>query len=152
MLSQSEGQIQLVNFPTREENILDLILISLPGHFQMIYSPDKLTDHDLVAGTLKRRKKPWRKIYLSQTGDFNSMRRDSSNFLKEKYCNCHSGSHSVQENFNLMTSFILDIPSERSRSVSSVPWNLEGRFEKGIKFMQKQKRLAVVNADLSFRN
>ena len=43
MLSQSEGQIfvddrtkdhgleQLVNFPTREENTLDLIITSLPG-------------------------------------------------------------------------------------------------------------------------
>ena len=35
--------------------------------------------------------------------------------------------HSVQENFNLITSFIQDsadkhIPSKTSRSVSSVPW------------------------------
>ena len=61
---QSEGQVlldimndrgleQLVNFPTREENTLDLILPSLPGQFQDVYSPDKLSDHDIVGGTLK---------------------------------------------------------------------------------------------------
>ena len=63
-LSQSEGQMlmditndhgleQLVHFPTREKNTLDLLLTSLPGQFQDIHSPDKLSDHDIVAGTLK---------------------------------------------------------------------------------------------------
>ena len=63
-LSQREGQIlidimndhgleQLVNFPTRERNILDLILTSLPGQFVDIHSPDKLSNHDIVSGTLK---------------------------------------------------------------------------------------------------
>ena len=78
MLSQSEGQVlvdimndhvleQLVNFPTREGNTLDLILTSLLGQFQEVHSPDKLSDHDIVAGTLKvfvppKKKKPRRKI------------------------------------------------------------------------------------------
>ena len=63
-LSQSEGQIlidimndhgleQMVHFPTREKNILDLILTTLPGQFQAVHSPDKLSDHDIVSGTLK---------------------------------------------------------------------------------------------------
>ena len=61
MLNQSEGQIltdimndhgleQLVHFPAREKNTLDLILTSLPGQFQEIHSPDKLSDHDVVSG------------------------------------------------------------------------------------------------------
>ena len=46
---------------------------------------------------------------------------------KEKYFNGHSDTRSVQENFNLITSFIQDsadkhIPSKTCRSVSSVPW------------------------------
>ena len=64
MLSQSEGQMlidimndhgleQLVHFPTREKNTLDLILTSLPGQFQEIHCPDKLSDHHVVSGTLK---------------------------------------------------------------------------------------------------
>ena len=63
-LSQSEGQIlidimndhgleQMVHFPTREKNTLDLILTTLPGQFQDVHSPDKLSDHDIVSGTLK---------------------------------------------------------------------------------------------------
>ena len=35
-----------------QKNTLDLLLISLPGQFQDIHSPYKLSDHDIVAGTL----------------------------------------------------------------------------------------------------
>ena len=176
MLSQSVGKVlvdimndhglqQLVNFPTREENTLDLILTSLPGQFQEVHSPDKLSDHDMVAGTFKvfipLRKKRRRKVYLYQKGDFDSMRRDSSNFAKDKYFSGRSGSRSVQENFNLITSFIQEavdkyIPSKTSRSVASVPWitsEIRGNIRKRKKkLMQRQKRLAVVNLDLSFRS
>ena len=105
-IMNDHGLEQLVNFPTREENTLDLFL-----QFQEVHSPDKLSDHDMVAGSLKvfvaPRKKPRRKVYLYQKGDFDSMRRDSSNFAKDKYFNGQSGSRSVQENFNLITSFVL---------------------------------------------
>ena len=63
-LSPSEGEIlieimngyglkHLVHFPTRERNTLDLIITSLPGQFVDIHSPDRLSDHDIVFGTLK---------------------------------------------------------------------------------------------------
>ena len=50
---QSEGQMlidimndhgleQLLHFPSREKNTLDLILTSLPGQFQDIHSRDKV--------------------------------------------------------------------------------------------------------------
>ena len=140
--AQPEGQIlidimndhgleQMVHFPTREKNTLDLILTTLPGQFQDVHSPDKLSDHDIVSGTLKifipPIKKPRRKVYLYQKGDYESMRKDTLEFAKEKYFNGHSDTRSVQENFDLLTSFIQDsadkhIPSKTSRSVSSVPW------------------------------
>ena len=64
MLSQSEEQVlidlmndhgleQLIHFPTREDDTLDPIITSLPGQSQDIHSPDKLCEHDIVAGTLK---------------------------------------------------------------------------------------------------
>ena len=141
-LSQSEGQIlidimndhgleQMVHFPTREKNTLDLILTTLSGQFQDVHSPDKLSDHDIVSGTLKifipPIKKPRRKVYLYQKGDYESMRKDTLEFAKEKYFNGHSDTRSVQENFDLLTSFIQDsadkhIPSKTSRTVSSIPW------------------------------
>ena len=72
-------------------------------------------------------KKPKRKVYRYQKGDYESMRKDTLKFAKEKYFNGHSDTRSVQENFNLITSFIQDsadkhIPSKTSRSFSSVPW------------------------------
>ena len=121
----------MVHFPTREKNTLDLILTTLPGQFKDVHSPDKLSDHDIVSGTLKNFippiKKPRRKVYLYQKGDYTSMRKDTLEFAKEKYFNGHSDTRSVQENFDLLTSFIQDsadkhIPSKTSKSVSSVPW------------------------------
>ena len=55
------------------------------------------------------------------------MRADTLKFAKEKYFNGYSDTRLVQENFNLITSFIQDsadkhIPSKTCRSVSSVPW------------------------------
>ena len=47
------GLEQMVYFPTREKNTLDLILTTLPGEFQDVHSPDKLSDHDIVSETLK---------------------------------------------------------------------------------------------------
>ena len=108
-----------------------MIITSLPSQFLDIHSPDSLSDHDIVSGTLKivipPIKKPWRKVYRYQKGDYESMRSDALRFAKERYFNGYSDSRSVQENFNLITSFIQDsadkhIPSKTSRSVSSVPW------------------------------
>ena len=105
MLSQSKGQMlldimddhgleQMIPFPTRDKNTLDLILTSLPGQFHDIHSPDKLSDHDIVSGFLKifipHIKKPRRKVYLYQKGDLETMRKDVLRFAKEKYFNGHS--------------------------------------------------------------
>ena len=66
-------------------------------------------------------------MYKYQKGDYESMKGDALKFAKEKYFNGYSGTRSVQEHFNLITSFIQEsvdknIPSKTSRSVSSVSW------------------------------
>ena len=101
-MSRIEGQIlvdiindhgfdQLVHFPTRERNTLDLIITSLPNQFVDIHSPDCLSDHDIVSGTLKivipPIKKPRRKVFRYQKGDYESMRAETLKFAKEKYFN-----------------------------------------------------------------
>ena len=92
-----------MHFPTREKDTLNLILTSLPAQFQDIHSPDKLSDHDFVAGTLKvvipPIKKARRKVNLYQKGDYESMRKDAFEFAKEKYFNGYPDTRSVQENF-----------------------------------------------------
>ena len=121
----------MVHFPTQEKNTLNLILTTLPGQFQDVHSPDKLSDHDILSGTLKifipPIKKPRRKVHLYQKGYYEPMRKDTLVFAKEKYFSGHSDTRSVQENFDLLTSFIQDsadkhIPSKTSRSVSSIHW------------------------------
>ena len=52
-IMNDHGLEQMVHFPTREKNRLDLILTTLPGQFQDVHSPDKLSDHDIVSGALK---------------------------------------------------------------------------------------------------
>ena len=47
-------------------------------------------------------------MYLYQKGDYESMRKDTLEFAIEKYFNGHSDIRSVQENFDLLTSFIQD--------------------------------------------
>ena len=82
---------QLVHFPTRERNTLDLIITSLPSQFLDIQSPDRLSDHDSVSGTLKivisPIIKPRMKVYRYQKGDYESMRSDALRFAKERYFN-----------------------------------------------------------------
>ena len=110
---------------------MDLILTSLPGQFHEIHSPDKLSDHDVTSGTLKihiSQKETLEKGVLYQKGNFDSIKKDASDFAKDRYFNGYSDNRSVQENFNLITSFIQEsaekhIPSKTSRSASSVPWN-----------------------------
>ena len=173
-LSQSEGQIlidimndygleQMVHFPTREKNILDLILTTLPGQFQDVLSPDKLSDHDIVSGTLKifipPIKKPRRKVSLYQKGGYEYMRKDTLEFTKEKYFSGHSDTRSAQENFDLRTSFIQDsadkhIPSKTSRSVSSVPRTtseIKRKIRRRNKTHANAKTQAVANLDQNLK-
>ena len=106
-IMDDHGLEQLVHFPTREKNTLDLILMSLPGQFQEIQSPYKLSDHDVVSGTLKvyipppppkkKRNFGGRCIYI--TKDFESIRKDVSDFAKDRYFNGYSDNRSIQENF-----------------------------------------------------
>ena len=96
------GLEPMIPFPTRDKNTLNLILTSLPGQFLDIYSPDELSDHDIVSRFFLRIfiphiKKP-RRRYSYQKSDFETMRKDALRFAKEKYFNGHSDARSVQEN------------------------------------------------------
>ena len=65
-------------------------------------------------------------MYSYQKGDFETTTKEALRFAKEKYFNGHSDARSVQENFSLITSFILDsvdkhIPSKIGDSAASIP-------------------------------
>ena len=106
-------------------------------------------------------KKPRRKVYRYQRGDYESMRSDAHRFAKERYINGYSDSRSVQENFNLMISFIRDsadkhIPSKTSRFVSSVPWITPAIRRKirrkKMQLMLKQKSQVVQKSEQNLKN
>ena len=81
------------------------------------------------------------------------MRSDALRFAKERYFNGYSDSRSVQENFNLIASFIQDsadkhIPSKTSRSVSSEPWitpAIRRKIRRKKRLMRNQKSQVVQN-------
>ena len=97
--------------------------------------------------------------WKSSKASHESMRKDTLEFAKEKYFNGHSDTRSVQENFDLLTSFIQDsadkhIPSKTSRSVSSIPWitpEIRRTIRRKIKLMQRQKRQAAANFDQNLK-
>ena len=55
-----------------------------------------------------QKKKPRRTVYLYQKGDYESIRKGTLAFAKEKHFNGHSDTRSVQENFDLLKSRIHD--------------------------------------------
>ena len=87
------------------------------------------------------------------------MKKDAFEFAKEKYFNGFSDTRSVQENFNLITSFIQDsvdkhIPSKSSRMISSVPWitsEIRRKIRKRNKTHAKAKKRAVRNSDQNLK-
>lgn len=67
------GLSQLVDFPTRESNILDLFLTNVPGLVNKIQPAPGISDHDIVFidSSLKPKmvRQPRRKIFLYKKGD-----------------------------------------------------------------------------------
>ena len=110
-IMNDHGLEQLVHSPAREKKHIGFNThFSLFCQFRDIHSLDKSSDHDIVSGTLKvislPIKKPRRNVIFVSEGDYETMRKDALGFAKEKYFNGHSDTRSVQENFDLITSFI----------------------------------------------
>ncbi|KAL3888735.1 hypothetical protein ACJMK2_001095 [Sinanodonta woodiana] len=104
------GAEQLITFPTREHNTLDLFITTLPGQFVNIQSPDRLSDHDIIEAnfkcTLPRKKVPKRTCFQYSRGNYNQMRSDARKFTKEKYFNGHHNTRSVEDNWGIVNNFI----------------------------------------------
>jgi hypothetical protein len=92
---------QLIDFPKRGDNILDLVLSTMPGQIHDIHSPDQLSDHEVVACSLSVYIKPTktlrRKYFLYNKGNYDQMREETKRFCKEKYFNGNQNSRNVEE-------------------------------------------------------
>ena len=147
-----------MNFPTREENTLDLNLTSLPGQFQEIHSPDKLSDHDMVAGTLKvlqgrnhcLRFICIRRVTLTLWGEiFKTLRRTNISMVIPVLA-------LFRKNFYLITSFIEEavdkyITTKIRRLVASVPW-ITSEIRRNIRKQNKTHAKAIETGSRKFRS
>ena len=81
-----------------------------------------------------------------------------SDFAKDRYFNGYSDNRSVEDNFDLITSFIQEsadkhIPSKSSRSVSSALWTtpeIKRNIRKRNKIHEKVKKIGSNKARLKF--
>ncbi|CAC5379979.1 unnamed protein product [Mytilus coruscus] len=121
---------QLVLFPTRESNTLDLLITTLPGQFTDIHSPDRFSNHDIVMGTLRctipRKIRPGRTFFQYLKGNYNQMREDSKEFTRDRYFNGHQNNRNVEENWDMIKEFILgttkiNVPTKTSKGKQSIP-------------------------------
>ena len=123
IMSEASAE-QLVLFPTRERNTLDLLITILPGQFTDIKSPDSLSDHDIVMGTLKckapRKTRPTRAYYQYSKGNYNQMREDTHNFTKDKYFNGHHHTRTVEENWKMIKNFIMETTEKNIPSLKYI--------------------------------
>ena len=74
-ISESLGLTQIVEEPTREGNILDLILVT---------SPDRCQRVDVEAKVSRNKKKP-RNVYLFKHADMNSIKQDITTYHNEQF-------------------------------------------------------------------
>ena len=54
-------------------------------------------------------------MFWNQKGNFESMRKDASDFAKDRYFRDYSDNCSVQDNFDLITSFIQESAEKHNR-------------------------------------
>ena len=126
---------QLISFPTRGNNILDLFITTYPGLFKNTRSSVSLSDHDAIQTTLKcipqRKIRPERKIFQYSKGNYSQMREETKAFSKEKYFNGYHNKRSIEENWKMIKSFIeettnANIPTKKASKKVSLPWVTKG--------------------------
>ena len=81
------GLDQIVDFPTRGNNILDFVMTNRPSLVSRCEGSPGLSDHDVVFLDMNacamRQKPARRKIYLWKHANFDKMRAESSTWTKE---------------------------------------------------------------------
>ena len=140
---------QLVNFPTRENKILDLILSSVPEEIGKVDSPNKFSDHDAVQCTIninqKKGSNKKRQVTKYNKGKYEEMRIDTARFSKDKFFNGKENSRNVEENWNIFKTFYNEtvekrVPKETVK-MKNLPW-ITGRIRKAIRQRDKAHKKA----------
>jgi hypothetical protein len=124
---------QIVNLPTRDNNILDLVLTNVPDLVELgsILHPDQaglFTDHSVVTFSLKASvKKPYspkRSVYDYRKGDFEGLR---SALQSVNLCNAIQDVNNINQDWSLWKDTFLAavtdfVPSKTIRKRNCPPW------------------------------
>lgn len=137
------GFSQVVNFPTRLNNTLDILFTNRPSLIQHCFPAPGISDHSIVLATtvskITYQKSNSYKMYLWNRANVEDMKYCMSNFMTEF---CHS--YTIESPVELLWSsisgkllYLLDtfVPSKHSPTNTSQPW-----ITRSIKQLRRQKQ------------
>jgi len=129
-MSAECGFTQIVNFPTREENILDLFFTTQPSCVQYCEQIPGISDHDIVITTVKSivsySKQANHTIYLWRLANLEDMSKNMLNFYLE-FTNANTIDTLIEELWLKFCDKLLDImnthvPSKIKSNSVHRPW------------------------------
>ena len=143
------GFAQLVNSPTRNNNILDLFFTNKPSFIQQCYVVPGISDHESVMVTIESAisyaPSNRYKVYLWKEANISEMRNEMLNFADE-YCHQHNAETPVEnlwvrlkdKLFNLLDNFV---PFKTVQNNCRHPW-----INHNIKKLRRQKQSSYNHA------
>ena len=142
------GLDQIVTFPTRLDNTLDLFLTNRPSCVNKCTPIPGISDHEIVFVDTdikpKRRKPVKRKIYLWDKADLDEIQHEGNKMMEEFVCKYNSSS-SVNEMWDTIQSRLSAIlnlvPSKLTSTRFNQPW-----INRKIKQLSRRKQRAYNKA------
>ena len=142
------GLDQVVTFPTRLDNTLDLFLTNRPSCINKCQPIPGISDHEIVyidSDIKPRRKRPVkRKIYLWDKADMNVIH-DEGNKMMQEFVSTYDSSSSVIEMWDSIESKLMKIldlvPSKFTSTRFNQPW-----VTRKVKQLNRQKQRAYNKA------
>jgi hypothetical protein len=119
---------QVVNFPTRQDNILDLVLTSHPSLVNRCKPLPGISDHDIVLIDANvratRTRTPKRKIYLWKTANTQELQDEVRTNMEDFSSNEFPTIDDMWTSFKniLLNAMEKSVPSKLSRSKPTHPW------------------------------
>ncbi|CAG2231580.1 unnamed protein product [Mytilus edulis] len=128
-ISNNNDMNQMVNEPTRGQNILDLLMTTNPGLVSNIEVHPGMSDHQVVIANIdmkaKTSKKKPRLVHLFKKGDMNGLKENIQENFTTRMNNMEE--NTVEENWTYFKKIILQatkefIPQKTIGSKQHVPW------------------------------
>ena len=142
---QDHGLQQLVTFPTRKSNTLDLVSTNRPSFVLNIHSSAGLSDHDIICFEISAKveltKQIPRSIYMYNKANWNALKEELTILLTSDYNDPSEGTNTDQlwSKFRYSNAHVVDkpIPHKLTKARRGLPW-----MNQNIKkLMRKRDRL-----------